>query len=79
MSIREAMPPRTTHQGLCPWTLLGDLRSPDTLCPPPLNPGCATGTLDARTTRAACMSHQPRAYDTIRYDTQGLFTARELN
>jgi len=25
--------PRTTHQGLCPWTLLGDFRSPDPLCP----------------------------------------------
>jgi len=28
-SFREAMPtPRTTHQGLCPWTPLGDFRSP---------------------------------------------------
>jgi len=25
--------PRTTHQGLCPWTPLGDFRSPDPLCP----------------------------------------------
>jgi len=33
MSFREAMPPRTTHQGLCPWTPLGDFRSPDPLCP----------------------------------------------
>jgi len=33
MSFREAMPPRTTHQGLCPWTPLGDFRSPDSLCP----------------------------------------------
>jgi len=35
MSFREAMPPRTTHQELCPWTPLGDFRSPDLLCPPP--------------------------------------------
>jgi len=42
MSFREAMPPRTTHQGLCPWTLLGDFRSPDPLCPPSPNPGYAT-------------------------------------
>jgi len=34
MSFREAMPPRTTHQGLCPWTSLGDFRSPDPLCSP---------------------------------------------
>jgi len=35
MSFREAMPPpRTTHQGLCPWTPLGDFRSPDPLCTP---------------------------------------------
>jgi len=34
MGFREAMPPRTTHQGLCPWTPLGDFRSPaDPLCP----------------------------------------------
>jgi len=33
MSFREAMPPRTTHQGLCPWTPLGDFRFPDPLCP----------------------------------------------
>jgi len=33
MSFREAMPPRTTHQGLCPSTPLGDFRSPDPLCP----------------------------------------------
>jgi len=33
MSFREAMPPRTTHQGLCPWTPLGDFRSSDPLCP----------------------------------------------
>ena len=32
MSFREAMPHRTTHQGLCPWTPLGDLRSSDPLC-----------------------------------------------
>ena len=42
MSFREAMPPRTTHQGLCPWTPLGDFRSPDPLCPPHPNPGYAT-------------------------------------
>jgi len=35
MSFREAMPPRTTHQGLYPWTQLGDFRSPDPLCPTP--------------------------------------------
>ena len=34
MSFREAMLPRTTHQGLCPWIPLGDFRSPDPLCPP---------------------------------------------
>ena len=34
--------PRTTHQGLCPWTPLGDFRSPDPLCHPPPNPGYAT-------------------------------------
>jgi len=33
MSFREAMPPRTNHQGFCPWTPLGDFRSPDPLCP----------------------------------------------
>jgi len=33
MSFREAMPPRTTHQGLCPWTPLGNIRYPDSLCP----------------------------------------------
>ena len=33
MSFREAVPPWTTHQGLCPWTPLGDFRSPDPLCP----------------------------------------------
>ena len=42
MSFREAMPPQTTHQGLCPWTPLGDFRSPDPLCPPSPNPGYAT-------------------------------------
>jgi len=26
-------PPPTTYQGLCPWTPLGDFRSPDPLCP----------------------------------------------
>jgi len=41
MSFREAMPRRTTHQGLCPWTPLGDFRSPDPLCPTS-NPGYAT-------------------------------------
>jgi len=34
--------PRTTHQELCPWTPLGDFRSPDSLCPPPPNPGYVT-------------------------------------
>jgi len=43
MSFREATPPLgTTHQGLCPWTPLGDFRSPDPLCPPTPNPGYAT-------------------------------------
>jgi len=37
--------PQTTHQGLCPWIPLGDFRSPDPLCPPPPNPGCATGVM----------------------------------
>jgi len=32
MSFREAIP-RTTHQGLCPLTPLGDFRSPDPLYP----------------------------------------------
>jgi len=37
MSFREAMPPRTTHQGLCPWTPLGDFRSADeNVCAPHL-------------------------------------------
>jgi len=36
------LPPRTTHHRLCPWTPLGDFRSPDSLCPPPPNPGYAT-------------------------------------
>ena len=38
--------PRTTHQGhqgLCPWTPLGDFLSPDPLCPPSPNPGYTTG------------------------------------
>ena len=35
MSFREAMPPRTTHQGL--------FRSPDPVCPPLPNPGYAAG------------------------------------
>jgi len=34
MRFREAcLSPRTTHQGFCPWTPLGDFRSPDHLCP----------------------------------------------
>jgi len=33
MSFREAVPPRTTHLGLCPWTPLGDFRSQDLLYP----------------------------------------------
>jgi len=37
-----APPLQTTHQGLCPWTPLGDFRSPDPLCHPPPNPGYAT-------------------------------------
>ena len=51
MSFREAMPPpRTTHQGLCPWTPLEDFRSPDPLCPhlqilaTPLVSACIYGT-----------------------------------
>ena len=43
VSFREAMPPRTTHQGLMPLDPSGDLRFPDPLCPPPPNPGCASG------------------------------------
>jgi len=42
MSFQEAVPPRTTHQGLCPGTPLGDFCSPYPLCPPPPNPGYAT-------------------------------------
>ena len=34
--------PQTTHQGLRPWTRLGDFHSPDSLCPLPPNPGYAT-------------------------------------
>jgi len=39
--------PRTAHQGLCPWTPLGDFRSPGPLCPPLPNPGCATAVLSS--------------------------------
>ena len=45
--------PRTTHQGFCPWTALGDFRSPDTLCHPPPNPGYATGGRLRQRTMAA--------------------------
>ena len=45
MSFREAVPPRTTHQGLCPWTPLGT-SVPQTPVPPRPNPGYATDSCD---------------------------------
>jgi len=42
MSFREAMPLRTTHQGLCPLDPAGGLPVPQTPCARRPNPGYAT-------------------------------------
>ena len=41
--LSGAPTPRTSHQGLCQFTLLGNFRPPDPLCPIPPNSGYATG------------------------------------
>ena len=50
MSFRGLRPPGTPL-GLCQWTLLGDFRPPNPLCPLPSNPGYATGVY-----RSSCQS-----------------------